>query len=69
MVSPSPSWQADHGLQIGLDEAGSWSSRQAQFQSPLAATLSYGSPQDQWIPNGFEDRVLSRSGISEAGLM
>lgn len=64
MVSTHSFLKAEHGLQIGLNEAGSWSSRQVPFQSSLAATLSCGSPQDQWTPNGFEDRALSRRGIS-----
>ena len=31
-----------------------------------ANSLSCGSPQVQWIPNGFEETALSRSGREEA---
>jgi len=52
MFSPTPSWQAEHGQGVDMDEAG-------KLPGLLAASsLSCESPQDQWIPNGIQELAL-----------
>ena len=45
-----------------------WPGKPPEFTA-AANSLTCGSPQGQWIPNGIEETALSRSERSEAELM